>query len=61
MPARTILDDTLAETAADKERLFDDRYGEQRLKEWGRGWIEAKRRGGEDKEANWYANNRRYR
>jgi hypothetical protein len=62
MPGRAILDDTLAETAEDRQRQRDRDYGDKELKEWGRKWTEAKRRGGVDREIDWYANNnRRYR
>jgi hypothetical protein len=59
MPSRTILDDALTETAEDKRRQRDRDYGDQDAKEWARKWTEAKRRGGIDREIDWYANNRR--
>jgi hypothetical protein len=62
MPGRTILDDTPEQTAEDKRRYRDREFGDKEVKDWGRKWIEAKRRGGVDREVDWYANNnRRYR
>jgi hypothetical protein len=61
MPARTLLDDALEQTATDKQRRRDLEFGDSDFKQWARGWLEAKRCGGDDREANWYANSRRYR
>jgi hypothetical protein len=61
MPGRTILDDALAETAEDKQRHRDREFGDKEFKEWARRWTEAKRRGGVDREVDWYANNHRAR
>jgi hypothetical protein len=60
MPARTLFDDFQKETAEDKRREDDRVNGDRRLKEWGRRWAEVRRRGGVDREQDWYANNRRY-
>jgi hypothetical protein len=59
MPSRTILDDTLEQTAEDKRRHRDREFGDKEVKDWGRKWLEAKRRGGVDREIDWYANNNR--
>jgi hypothetical protein len=59
MPSRTILDDALEETAEDKRRHHDREFGDREVEEWGRKWLEARRRGGVDRETDWYANNRR--
>jgi hypothetical protein len=59
MPSRTLLDDALEQTADDKRRFRDREFGDKEVKEWGRKWLEAKRRGGEDRETNWYAHNNR--
>jgi hypothetical protein len=61
MPARTILDDALEQTAEDKRRQRDRDFGDKDFEAWARGWMDAKRRGGEDRETEWYANNRRQR
>jgi hypothetical protein len=62
MPPRTLLDDALAQAAEDRQRERDrQNEREESVQAWGRRWLEARRRGGEDREANWYANNRRYR
>jgi hypothetical protein len=59
MPGRTLLDEALEQTAEDKRREYDRKFGDRDAKEWGRKWIEAKRRGGVDREIDWYANNTR--
>jgi hypothetical protein len=61
MPGRTILDDMLAEAANDKQDQRNRDFGDQDFKEWARRWTEAKRRGGVDREVDWYANRGRYR
>jgi hypothetical protein len=61
MPGRTILNDALEQTVDDKRRLRDGDFGDKDLKEWARRWTEAKRRGGVDREIDWYANNHRAR
>jgi hypothetical protein len=57
MPARTLLDDMLADAERDREEEFDRTQGPQATAEWGRRWLEAKRRGGEDPELDWYRRN----
>jgi hypothetical protein len=59
MQGRTILDDALEQTVEDKRRRRDRDFGDRDVKEWGRKWTEAKRRGGVDREIDWYANNNR--
>jgi hypothetical protein len=54
MPGRTILDDMLAEAVEDKRDQRDRDVGDQDFREWARGY--AKR---QDREIEWYANNRR--
>jgi hypothetical protein len=59
MPARTLLDDTINEVAEDRRRQRERDFGDKDAKEWARKWMEAKRRGGIDREIDWYSNNNR--
>jgi hypothetical protein len=42
------------EAAEVRQRQFDRDHAEQATEAWGRGWLEARRRGPEERELNWY-------
>jgi hypothetical protein len=54
MSGWTLIDQAMAEAVEDRQRQRDRDHGDADTEAWGRRWLEAKRRGGEDRELDWY-------